>query len=134
MALEAIANLFINQLTGFALWLLLLPFRVVVALLDPIARPFMNPLSQVVEFVSTIETLKGFFTDVNWFIPFAAASAIIRLTFQCAFVLAVMQIVGGATFSTFQDLIVDMVKSQLRAVGDGVSKVLHALARFFFGV
>lgn len=133
MALTSIANLLVNQITGFALWLILIPFRAVVSLLDPIMTPIMSPLESVVGFVSTVETLKGFFTDVNYFIPFAAATAIIRATFGIAFVCACALLLGGTTFGTFQNLLVDLVKAQLRAIGDFVTKCIHALFGFFFG-
>lgn len=77
-------NAVLSQLFGFFLWVLVTPARLVIAALDPVFSP-MTALLDFQAFIDGIQTLRPFFADVNYFIPFAAALGILGATIVFAF-------------------------------------------------
>lgn len=127
MAFQSLMNLFFNQLTGFFLWLLVTPLRLVVALLDPIFGglwDFLDPTS----FLSQIEVLKGFFTDVNWFLPFGACVGIVRLVLQVMFLVTCAKAAEVTFIGEFAALSKQVFHMVLDRAVNGIFKILD----FFF--
>lgn len=133
MVFQQVFDYFFNQVTGFALWLLVTPFRLVAVLLDPIFGSFWDFLDPA-PFLAQIEVLRGFFTDVNWFLPFAACVGMVRLVLDSMLLYTCAKAVGASTLGEVRDLAAHIVHFMVSKVGNGVEKFLDAVLHFFFPV
>lgn len=119
-------NAVLTQLFGFFLWVLVTPARLVIAALDPVFSP-MTALLDFDAFIDGIQTLRPFFADVNYFIPFGAALGILGATilfaflWVCFYYAVVFNVEGFASFtlsilSHFVIGAVDKVKFWIRSI------------------
>lgn len=130
MVFENVFSLFFNQLSGFFLWLLVTPLRLVAVLLDPIFGSFWDFLDPT-GFLANIEVLRGFFTDVNWFLPFFACVGMVRLWLDSLLLWSCAKAVGATSLREVSELAAHILHFMVAKFGNGVEKLLDALGRFF---
>lgn len=121
-----------EQFLGFILWLLVTPIRVVVAFLDPIFDP-ITALFDFSGFMETLQVLRGFFDDVNWFIPFYPFVAIIEATMLGMFVLLLANVFAGYTMTEFGSLFMMLLGKVIEKIYDKAKEFLESIVYFFMG-
>lgn len=130
MIFDQIFQLFFNQLGGFFLWLLVTPLRLVAVLLDPIFGSFWDFLDPS-GFLESAEVLRGFFADVNWFLPFFACVGMVRLWLDSLLLWTCAKAVGATSLGEVSSLASHIVHFMVSKVANGTEKLLDGLARFF---
>ena len=124
-------DIVLSQLVGFFLWVLVTPLRLVIGVLDPVFEP-MTTLLDMQPFLAGIETLRPFFRDVNYFIPFGAALGVLGATVLFAFlwtcfIYAVtwnLRGFGGFSMSILTHVVMDAV--------DKVKLAIRGIFAYFF--
>lgn len=131
MLLTDLVNLFINAFTGFIFWLIVTPLRLVVVLLDPI----FGSLTDVFDFsgfLQVMEPLRGFFTDVNYFLPFAAAVGMIRATIDVMLLYTIGRGFSAMTVGHFATIVLNLLTGLVQDAKDRVKKLVTGVLEFFF--
>lgn len=121
-----------SQFSGFVLWLLVFPLRVVVGLLDPVFSP-VTALFDFSAFMDGLQVLRGFFDDVNWFIPFYALVGIIEVTFVAMLVLLCINAFAATTLGEFVSVSRSFLVNVVENAIDDIKQLLMRIAFFFLG-
>lgn len=121
-----------DQLLGFFFWLLVMPIRLAIGLLDPVFSP-ITAIFDFTSFIDGIQVLRGFFDDVNWFIPFYPFVAIIEATMLAMFVLLLANVFAGYTMTEFGSLFMMLLGKVIEKVYDKVKEFLESIVYFFMG-
>lgn len=123
-----VVNLVLDQLFGFFLWLIVFPFRVLVGFFDPIFAP-ITAVFDVTAFLDGIETLRPFFSAVNWFIPFGAAASIMVATAGITLLALLVNLATANHIVFFGQFAMGVLEIMIRRTLDGVKKFLDGILR-----
>lgn len=132
MILQDVLGLIFNQLTGFLLWVVVTPARLLIALFDPVFGPLVSTFN-LSAFVQGFENLRGFFTDVNYFVPFFAAVSIIRATIDVALLYGLFRMFGGVSIHGFMRIVLDVLSWMVQEIKERARDLLTRILLFFFG-
>lgn len=121
-------NLILSQLVGFFLWLLVFPFRILVGFFDPILSP-ITAVFDLSAFLDGLETLRPFFTDVNWFIPFGAAASILVATAGITLLALLVNFFADHFVSGFVSFCLDLLYGLVQNTLSGIHRFLDGVLR-----
>lgn len=130
MFLEDAFNLIASGFIGFCLWLIVTPFRLVVALLGPVFLPVVAVFDPAA-LIDGMQPLRGFFTDVNYFLPFFTCVVIIRATLGVMFLYTVARGLGTTSVGSFVAVIVELLRNRLEEIVDVIKRGILAILKFF---
>lgn len=127
---------FVNQVAsafvGFCLWLLVFPLRLLIGVLDPV----FSPITAMIDFTGfyvQLDLLRGFFSDVNYFVPFGVAVGLFGSTVVVAFVLFLLNRVGYDVVGIFVGFGTRTLWHVVEYAADTVHIWAARIVRFLFG-
>lgn len=122
-----------DQLLGFFFWLLVMPIRLAVGLLDPVFSP-ITAIFDFTTFIEGIQVLRGFFDDVNWFIPFYAMVTLIEAATLIMLILLLANTFAAATVGEFGEMFMSLAVHVIKNFFDDVKQFIQRLIYFFTGM
>lgn len=126
-----ILGVVLNQLLGFFLWLLVFPFRILVGFFDPILSP-ITAIFDVSGFLSMLDVLRPFFRDVNWFIPFGAATSILVATAGITLLALLVNVFADNFVGNFGHFAMTIMQWMVNNAINGIKRFVDGLLRILF--